>query len=78
MPNIYADKTSRWNSFFVLKTSMDLPSCIIRGNFNTHLNSGEKKGGSKVRDLFSEKLYDLGSFGNLFGTWSQNSTWLTL
>jgi hypothetical protein len=43
MPNIYVDKTSCWNSLSMLKNSMDLSSCIIGGDFNTHLNSGEKK-----------------------------------
>jgi hypothetical protein len=38
---------------------MDLSSCIIGGDFNTHLKSSEKKGGSKVRDPFSKKLFDV-------------------
>jgi endonuclease/exonuclease/phosphatase family metal-dependent hydrolase len=43
----------------MLKNTIDLSSCIIGGDFNTHLNSGEKKGGSKIRDPFSENLIDL-------------------
>jgi hypothetical protein len=59
MPNSYADKVSCWNSLSVFKTSMDLSSYIIGGDFNSHLNSGEEKGGSEVRDPFSKKLSDL-------------------
>jgi exonuclease III len=59
IPNIYVDKARCCNSLSVPKNSMDLPSCIIRGDFNTCLNSGEKKGGSKVRDPFSKKLFDV-------------------
>jgi exonuclease III len=43
MPNSYKDKTACWNSLFMLKNTIDLSSCIIGGDFNTHLNTGEKK-----------------------------------
>jgi hypothetical protein len=59
MPNSYKDKMATWNSLSELRNSIDLSSCIIGGDFNTHLNPGEKKGGSKVRDPFSENLTDL-------------------
>jgi exonuclease III len=59
MPNSYKDKMATWNSLSELKNSIDLSSCIIGGDFNTHLNPGEKKGGSKIRDPFSENLSDL-------------------
>jgi hypothetical protein len=38
---------------------VDLVACIIGGDLNTHLSQGEKKGGSKVRDPFSENPVDL-------------------
>jgi hypothetical protein len=38
---------------------IDISSCIIGGDFNTHLNSGEKKGGSKIKDPFSKNLINL-------------------
>jgi exonuclease III len=44
MPNSYKDKMACWNSLSELKNSIDLSSCIIGGDFNTHLNSG---GGEK-------------------------------
>jgi exonuclease III len=59
MPNSYKDKMATWNSLSDLRNSIDPSSCIIGGDFNTHLNPGEKKGGNKVRDPFSENLTDL-------------------
>jgi exonuclease III len=43
VPNSYLDKNSCWRSLSMLKNSMDISSCIIGGDFNTHLNSWEKK-----------------------------------
>ena len=37
---------------------MHLP-CIITGDFNVTISPEEKKGGSKVRDLFGERLQDV-------------------
>jgi exonuclease III len=59
MPNQYSEKLDCWSSLFALKDSIDLNTVIVGGDFNTHLNQGEKKGGNRVRDPFSEKLLDL-------------------
>ena len=59
MPNSYKDKQVAWASLSNIWNKVDLSSCIIGGDLNTHLNQGEKKGGSKVRDPFSENLVDL-------------------
>jgi hypothetical protein len=59
MPNSYKEKTVCWNSLCMLKKTIDLSSCIISSDFNTHLNSREKKGGSKIKDPFFENLIDL-------------------
>jgi len=59
MPNSYKDKTTTWSSLSELRNSIYLSTCIIGGDFNTHLNPGEKKGGSKIKDPFSENLIDL-------------------
>jgi exonuclease III len=59
MPNSYKDKLAAWASLSNLRNTMDLATCIIEGDLNTHLNQGEKKGGSKVRDPLSENPVDL-------------------
>ena len=59
MTNSYIDKMETWNSLSDLRNSIDPSSCIIGGDLNTHLSPGGKKGGSKVKDPFSENLADL-------------------
>jgi hypothetical protein len=59
MPNSYKDKLATWASLSNLLNTVDLSTCIIVGDLNTHLSQGNKKGGSKVRDSFSENLVDL-------------------
>jgi exonuclease III len=44
MPNSYKDKMATWNSLSELRNSIDPSSCIIGGDFNTHLSPGKKKG----------------------------------
>jgi exonuclease III len=51
MPNSYKDKMATWNSLSELRNSIDLSTCIIGGDFNTHLNPGEKKGEVKSETL---------------------------
>jgi len=65
MPNTYKDKLAAWTSLSNLRNSVDIPSCIIGGDLNTHLILEGKKGGSKVRDPFSENLIDLMSDWNM-------------
>jgi exonuclease III len=65
MPNSYKEKTACWNSLSMLKNYIDLSSCIIGGDFNNYLDLREKKGGSKIRDPFSENLSDLISHWDL-------------
>jgi hypothetical protein len=43
MPNTYRDKLATWASLSDLRNSVDLPSCIIGGDLNTHLSPGGKK-----------------------------------
>jgi hypothetical protein len=59
MPNSYKDKLAAWASLSNLRNTMYLATCIIEGDLNTHLNQGEKKEGSKVRDPLSENPVDL-------------------
>jgi hypothetical protein len=59
MQNSYKEKMTYWNSLLILKNTIDPSSCIIGGDFSTHLRIGEKKGGSKIKDPFLENLIDL-------------------
>jgi hypothetical protein len=54
MPIRYMGKMGCWNSLFVAKDSLDLPSCIVASDFNTILYNSEKKGGSCVHDPICE------------------------
>jgi hypothetical protein len=55
----YMEKVDCWNSLFVIKESLDLPSCITVGDFNTILYNLEKRGGSCVCNPIREKMEDL-------------------
>jgi hypothetical protein len=65
MPNSCKDKLAAWASLSNLRNTMDLSSCIIGGDINTHLSLGKKKGGSKFGDPFSENLVDLMSYWDM-------------
>jgi hypothetical protein len=36
-----------------------MASMVVDGDLNTHMHYSKKRGGSRVRDLMSEKLADL-------------------
>jgi len=55
MPNSYKDKMATWNSLSTLRNSIYPSSCIIRGDFSTHLNPGEKKEEAKS-EIISYKI----------------------
>jgi exonuclease III len=48
MPTSFKDKMACWNCLSELKNTIDLSSCIIGGDFNTHLNLVEKKKAVKL------------------------------
>jgi hypothetical protein len=56
MHNSFKDKMACWNCLSKLKNTIDISSCIIGGDFNTHLNLVEKKESSEIRDPFLENL----------------------
>lgn len=84
MPNTYKDKMATWTFLSNLWNSIDPSSYIIGGDLNTHLSPREKKGGSKVRDPFSENLTDLMSDWDMEdikpikGNYTWNNRWVGL
>ena len=52
-------KMEFWESLLSLKTDLQGKDLIIAGDFNTTKSSLEKRGGSIIKDPFSEKLEDL-------------------
>jgi endonuclease/exonuclease/phosphatase family metal-dependent hydrolase len=66
MPNRYMDKVECWRSLLSFKDNLDLPSCIVVGDFNTILQNSEKRGGNSVRDPMWEMMEDLISGWDLY------------
>ena len=65
MPNKYSKKLDCWCSLFALKGSLDLNTVIVIGDFNTHLNQGEKKGVIGFKTPLVKKswtLFPIGTF----------------
>ena len=58
-PTHYRDKTTFWEDLNNLNEEMRGKDLIIIEDFNTTRSRCEKRGGTKVRDSFGGKMYDL-------------------
>ena len=59
MPTHYRDKETFWEYINKLKKELDRKDLIFARDFNTTRKQSEKRGGTKFRDPFGEKMEDL-------------------
>ena len=58
-PTIQAQKDSFWNSLEEQCEGKSLLPCFVAGDLNVTISADERRGGTKVRDPFGERLEDL-------------------
>ena len=58
-PTIHAQKDIFWTSLEEQCEGKRLLPCFIAGDFNVTISVNERRGGTKVRDPFGERLQDL-------------------
>ena len=64
-PTLNAQKDKFWDSLEEQCVDKKLLPCYIAGDFNVTSSPEERRGGSKVRDPFGERLEDLISLWSL-------------
>ena len=76
-PTLNAQKERFWKSLEEQCAGKLLLPCYIAGDFNVTISADERRGGTKVRDPFGERLEDLISQWNLIDIKTKNGvyTW---
>ena len=74
-PTLNVQKDSFWSSLEEQCEDKKLLPCFIAGDFNTTISAAERRGGSKVRDPYGERLEDLISQWNLTYIIPKNGTY---
>ena len=70
-----SQKDSFWTSLEEQCEDKKLLPCFIAGDFNTTISTAERRGGTKVRDPFGERLEDLISQWGLSDIKPKNDTY---
>ena len=73
-PTIQAQKENFWNSLEEQCKGKKQTPCFIAGDFNVTISTEERRGGTKVRDPFGERLEDLISLWGLSDIKPKNGT----
>ena len=73
-PTIHAQKDSFWKSLEEQCEGKSLLPYFIAGEFNVTISAEERRGGTKVKDPFGEKLEDLISLWSLSDIKPKNGT----
>ena len=74
-PTLNAQKDIFWSSLEEQCADKKHLPCFIAGDFNTTISTAERRGGSKVRDPYGERLEDLISQWNLTDIIPKNGTY---